>query len=414
MILGSKARLVITAVVVEGRSQAEVARAYGVSQPWISRLVARWRAEGEAAFEARARRPRSSPNATPQPVVDRILALRKTLTEQGLDAGPHTLVWHLQRERITVSAATVSRILTRHGVVVPDPSKRPKSSYRRFQAEPLAVVAHAQHYPFRARCQRHLDVRGARVARGVGQAFLCDAVEHQFGLGTEPGKVGLEAAPHREAGMGGELGGQRGEGADKAEVVQHAGAQAARDAAHLVQALPSRFLRVAQICAQGLGSQVTRPLELEQDRGQALAYLVVQLLGDAAPLSLLCRQRACGAGAPLRLQPVEHLVERRDQLGHLTAAGDSQALPRALQVDPGHQARQVLERSQPDAQQDSVGGQADRETGEEDPRLGGQHRGRDGHGREEQQSGGRDKDRRVEQQDPPVQGHGVGPPSPGR
>ena len=44
----SKARLVITAVVAEGRSQGEVARAYGVSQGWVSRLVARYRAEGEA------------------------------------------------------------------------------------------------------------------------------------------------------------------------------------------------------------------------------------------------------------------------------------------------------------------------------------------------------------------------------
>ena len=60
----SKARLVITAVVVEGRSQSEVAAAYGVSQPWISRLVARWHAEGDAAFEPRSRRPRSSPSAT--------------------------------------------------------------------------------------------------------------------------------------------------------------------------------------------------------------------------------------------------------------------------------------------------------------------------------------------------------------
>jgi transposase len=41
----SKARLVITAVVVEGGSQSEVARTYGVSQSWISRLVARYRAE---------------------------------------------------------------------------------------------------------------------------------------------------------------------------------------------------------------------------------------------------------------------------------------------------------------------------------------------------------------------------------
>jgi len=52
----SKARLVITAVVTEGRSRGEVARAYGLSQGWVSRLVARYRAEGEAAFEPRSRR----------------------------------------------------------------------------------------------------------------------------------------------------------------------------------------------------------------------------------------------------------------------------------------------------------------------------------------------------------------------
>lgn len=47
----SKARLIITAVIVEGRSQAEVARAYGVSAGWVSKLVARYRAVGETAFE---------------------------------------------------------------------------------------------------------------------------------------------------------------------------------------------------------------------------------------------------------------------------------------------------------------------------------------------------------------------------
>jgi transposase len=47
----------ITAVVVEGRTQGEVARQYGVSQGWVSRLVARYRAEGEAAFEPRSGRP---------------------------------------------------------------------------------------------------------------------------------------------------------------------------------------------------------------------------------------------------------------------------------------------------------------------------------------------------------------------
>ena len=42
----SKARLVITAVVVEGRTQTEVAATYGVSQGWISKLVKRYNTEG--------------------------------------------------------------------------------------------------------------------------------------------------------------------------------------------------------------------------------------------------------------------------------------------------------------------------------------------------------------------------------
>ena len=63
----SKARLVITAVVVEGRTQAEVARTYGVSKGWVSKLVARYRAEGEAAFEPRSRRPKTSPTALDRP-----------------------------------------------------------------------------------------------------------------------------------------------------------------------------------------------------------------------------------------------------------------------------------------------------------------------------------------------------------
>jgi len=68
---------------------AEVIAAYGVSKAWAYKLLARYDAEGEAAFEPRSKRPPSSPTATPQGVVDRILALRKTLAEQGLDAG-HT------------------------------------------------------------------------------------------------------------------------------------------------------------------------------------------------------------------------------------------------------------------------------------------------------------------------------------
>jgi len=72
----SKARLVITAVVVQGRGVRETARSYQVSPGWVSRLVARYHVEGEAAFEPRSRRPHSQPTAIPAATVALIIRLR--------------------------------------------------------------------------------------------------------------------------------------------------------------------------------------------------------------------------------------------------------------------------------------------------------------------------------------------------
>jgi len=131
----SKRRLAITAV-LSGQSQSELARAYGVSQGWISRLIARYREEGDAAFEPQSRRPHTSPRSIAPGTVELIIGLRMELFEQGLDAGADTIVWHLEHHhRITVSRATVSRHLTAAGLVAPEPKKRPKSSYIRFQAD---------------------------------------------------------------------------------------------------------------------------------------------------------------------------------------------------------------------------------------------------------------------------------------
>ena len=84
----SKRRLVITAVLA-GASQSEVARTYGVSHGWIGRLMARYRLEGEAAFEPQSRRPKTLPHATVPTVVDLVLKLRTELTDAGLDGGDH-------------------------------------------------------------------------------------------------------------------------------------------------------------------------------------------------------------------------------------------------------------------------------------------------------------------------------------
>jgi transposase InsO family protein len=132
----SMARVVITAVVLEGRPKSAVARDYGVSRRWVQKLVARYLAEGEAAFGPRSRRPHTSPQRTSQATEDTIVALRKNLTEAGLDAGAQTIAWHLRQQAGRApSAATIWRILSRRGFITPQPHKRPRSSWRRFEAD---------------------------------------------------------------------------------------------------------------------------------------------------------------------------------------------------------------------------------------------------------------------------------------
>jgi transposase InsO family protein len=132
----SLARLVVTAVKVEGRSKSEVARDFGVSRRWVHTLVARYETEGAAGLQPRSRRPHSSPHAVGQAVEDEIVQLRKSLAGQGLDAGAATIAAHLARTHQTVPAvATIWRILTRRGFVTPQPHKRPRSSITRFCAE---------------------------------------------------------------------------------------------------------------------------------------------------------------------------------------------------------------------------------------------------------------------------------------
>lgn len=92
----SKRRAVILSVTVEGRSQADTARLYEVSESFVSRLLARYRAEGDAAFEPRSRRPNTTPTQTSASTVELITNLRVQLTTKGLDAGPETIGWHLE------------------------------------------------------------------------------------------------------------------------------------------------------------------------------------------------------------------------------------------------------------------------------------------------------------------------------
>ena len=131
----SKNKVIVLAVLEGGMSKAEAARRYGVSRRWVHELLARHATEGEAGLEARSRRPRTSPQQTPDNVREKILSLRAELAEKGLDAGPATIAWHLERDGgMAPAVSTIRRIITAAGLVAPEPHKRPKSSLRRFVA----------------------------------------------------------------------------------------------------------------------------------------------------------------------------------------------------------------------------------------------------------------------------------------
>ncbi len=107
-----------------------------MSKGFVSKLLARYRAEGEAAFEPRSRRPHSNPNRVSDVVNDLIVNLRDQLSAQGLDGGPVTIQWHLKHDHnIGVSVSTIRRRLIASGRVTPQPHKRPRSSYLRFEAD---------------------------------------------------------------------------------------------------------------------------------------------------------------------------------------------------------------------------------------------------------------------------------------
>lgn len=130
------ARYLVEAVVLEGRSITELARSHEVSRFWIYKLLARYREGGYPALEPRSRRPRSCPHQTAPEVEAEIVRLRQELAEAGFDAGPQTIFHHLQgRVPKLPSPATIWRLLKRRGLIVPQPHKRPRCSFVRFEAD---------------------------------------------------------------------------------------------------------------------------------------------------------------------------------------------------------------------------------------------------------------------------------------
>jgi transposase InsO family protein len=130
------AKYCVNAVLVEGRSVRAVAAATGRSKSWVHRHVALYRAGGDEALAPLKRGPKVPANLISLDLEDEIVGWRKRLGEDGLDAGARTILWHLRQNGTRAPAlSTIHRVLVRRGFVTPQPQKRPRSSWMRFESD---------------------------------------------------------------------------------------------------------------------------------------------------------------------------------------------------------------------------------------------------------------------------------------
>ena len=159
------------------------------------------------------------------------------------------------------------------------------------------------------------------MADHVGQRLLGDAEALDLDLGGQVDlrRVGGEAADEpREPRRAIQVRSHRGH---QPQFIQHGRPEVQRDAAHLLEhaidqavALPQVRRRRTRVGAHH------RPLQIDPDRRERLADLVVQLAGDAAPLLLLGPEQLTGEGR-IPLASREHLAEGELHAGWRSPVG---------------------------------------------------------------------------------------------
>lgn len=113
---------------------SRLCREHGISRNTFHVLSRRFRDEGAAAFTTRSTRPATSPTRTNTSVADAIVRARKELDDEGLDNGPISIGWRLEKEGMqpVPSKSTIYRVLKDRGQIVAQPRKKPRG-HRSFE-----------------------------------------------------------------------------------------------------------------------------------------------------------------------------------------------------------------------------------------------------------------------------------------
>ena len=130
----TKYAAMFAAVQAGGETVTDVCARLEISRKSYYKYRSRFQAEGLAGLKPRSRRPRSSPNRTPPEIVALIISARAALQAEGWDNGPLSIRNRLLRDgHQPPSWRTVHRVLVRARLVEPQPKKKPRSAYRRFE-----------------------------------------------------------------------------------------------------------------------------------------------------------------------------------------------------------------------------------------------------------------------------------------
>jgi len=111
----------------------DVCAQLGISRQTFYKYRRRWSAEGPPGLVERSRRPHRSPGQVSAEIEEAIVRIRKDVP---IDNGALAISYHLARRDDLgplPSVSTIHRVLVRRGMVTPQPEKRPRSSWIRFE-----------------------------------------------------------------------------------------------------------------------------------------------------------------------------------------------------------------------------------------------------------------------------------------